>query len=568
MIRFLSRLSVAAKLTALAAVTALAVIGLSAMSLYHGYQQLRQDRLELVKAVVDSARTFAESVYAKADAGEITEDEAFARVRGFIDGVRFNGEDYLFAYGMDGVGRIHPINRALEGKSLLGVEDKNGTHIVQNMIDGIRADGQAVVEYYWAKPGVDGEVLKLSYAVGFPRADMFFGSGIYADDINAAFFEQVVRLGSVSAVILAVALLLTGFTVVDLRRAIGGLGGAMTALAGGDLKISVPGTERRDEIGAMARTVEVFRESAIQKAAVEARQAELEREAVTKRTTLLEQLANDLDAKVSAIVRDLGQGVHGMTDRIATLRGVTDSARSMSQEVSAATEQTTANMQSVAAASDEMSSTAAEISRQVTMSTEVVGEAGISASAAAEQVARLSDSADKIGQVVGLITEIAEQTNLLALNATIEAARAGDAGKGFAVVASEVKSLATQTAKATEEISGQIANNQMLIRETVSAISRINEIIGRVRETATTIASAVEEQNAALGEIAGSVQQVAGASQDVGQKLREVAEGARRGAEATEEVSSLGGELDRLSSSLRTTVDAVVGEIRGMARSA
>ena len=198
----------------------------------------------------------------------------------------------------------------------------------------------------------------------------------------------------------------------------------------------------------------------------------------------------------------------------------------------------------------------------------MVGEAGETASAAAEQVARLSDSADKIGQVVGLITEIAEQTNLLALNATIEAARAGDAGKGFAVVASEVKSLATQTAKATEEISGQIANNQAMIRETVTAISRINEIIGRVRETATSIASAVEEQNAALGEIAGSVQQVAGASQEVGRKLREVAEGSRRGAEATEEVSALGGELDRLSSSLRTTVEAVVGEIRGMARSA
>jgi methyl-accepting chemotaxis protein len=568
MTRFLSRLSVAAKLTALAAVTALAVIGLSAMSLYNGYQQLRQDRLELVKAVVDSTRSYADSVYARADAGEITEDEAFALLRGFINGVRFNGEDYLFAYSMDGVGRIHPINASLEGKSLLGVKDKNGTHIVQDMIDGIKADGEAVVEYYWPKPGVDGDVLKLSYAVGFPRGDMFFGSGIYADDINAAFIEQAVQLGLISGAILAVALLLTGLTVVDLRRAIGGLGGSMTALAGGDLKVEVPGTERRDEIGAMARTVEVFRENAIQKAAAEARQTELEREAVTKRTALLIDLADGLDAKVSAIVRDLGQGVHGMTDRIATLRGVTDTARSMSQDVAAATEQTTANMQSVAAASDEMSSTAAEISRQVTMSTEVVGEAGASASAAAEQVARLSESADKIGQVVGLITEIAEQTNLLALNATIEAARAGDAGKGFAVVASEVKSLATQTAKATEEISGQISNNQSLIRETVTAISRINEIIARVRETATSIASAVEEQNAALGEIAGNVQQVAGASEDVGSKLRQVAEGARRGAEATEEVSSLGVELDRLSASLSQTVDSVVAEIRGMAKTA
>lgn len=269
MTRILSRLSVAAKLTALATVTAFAVIGLSAMSLYNGYHQLRADRLEMVKAVVDSTRSYADSVYARADSGEITEDEAFALLRGFINGVRFNGEDYLFAYSMDGVGRIHPINASLEGKSLLGVTDKNGTHIVQEMIDGIEADGNAVVEYYWPKPGVDGDVLKLSYAVGFPQGDMFFGSGIYADDLNAAFMESATQLGIISAVILAAALSLAGLTVVDLRRGIGGLGRAMIDLADGNLEVQVPGTDRRDEIGAMARTVEVFRENAIQKAAAE-----------------------------------------------------------------------------------------------------------------------------------------------------------------------------------------------------------------------------------------------------------------------------------------------------------
>jgi|GEM_PF-833277 len=564
----LARLSVAAKLTTLAVVTALAVVGVSSLSLYNGYHQLRADRLEMVKAVVDSTTSFAASVYAKADAGEITEDEAFARLRGFIDGVRFNGSDYLFAYGMDGIGRIHPINRALEGKSLIGVKDKNGTEIIREMVDGIRDTGHATVEYYWAKPGVEGEVLKLSYAAGFPRADMFFGSGVYIDDLNAAFLDQAIELAAIGGLVLAVALLLVGLTVVDLRRSIGGLGRAMTRLAEGDLDVAVPGTGRGDEIGAMARTVEVFRENAIQKAAAEARQDEIEREAEVKRAALLVELADGLDTKVSAIVRDLGEGVQGMTGRISTLRGVTDTARSMSQDVAAATEQTTASMQSVAAASDEMSATAAEISRQVTLSTEVVSEAGDTASAAADQVKRLSDSAEKIGAVIGLITEIAEQTNLLALNATIESARAGEAGKGFAVVASEVKNLATQTQKATEEIAGQISTNQEMIRETVDAISRINAIITRVRETSTSIASAVEEQNAALGEIAGSVQQVAGASDDVGKKLHAVADEARRGAEATDEVATLGGDLDRLSATLRQTVDGVVGEIRGMASAA
>ncbi|MCR9070381.1 MAG: methyl-accepting chemotaxis protein [Alphaproteobacteria bacterium] len=562
----LARLPVAAKLTALAVVTAVSVLGLSAVSLYNTYHQLRADRLELVKAVVDSTSSYAEHVYAKADAGEITEDEAFAKLREFIHGVRYNEIDYVFAFGMDGSGRIHPIKPELDGQPLIGLKDKNGVLLVKEMVEGIRKSGSAVVQYHWPKAGVEGDVLKLSYAVGFPRGDMFLGSGVYADDLEAAFVDKLTELGLICGIVLLIALSLITLTVVDLRRAIGGLGRSMTALAGGDFDAGIPGTDRGDEIGAMARTVEVFRENAIQRAAVEARQEELEHEAELKRAELLSELAGDLDAKVSAIVRDLGDGVRGMTDRIATLRGVTNSARSMSQDVAVATEQTTANMQSVAAASDEMSSTAAEISRQVTLSTEVVGEAGDTASAAADQVARLSESADKIGQVVGLITEIAEQTNLLALNATIEAARAGDAGKGFAVVASEVKSLATQTAKATEEISGQISNNQAMIRETVQAISRINEIISRVRETSTSIASAVEEQNAALGEIAGSVQQVAGASDEVGQKLREVAEGARRGAEATDEVSTLGSELDRLSASLRQTVDSVVTEIRNMSK--
>ncbi|MEQ8585552.1 MAG: methyl-accepting chemotaxis protein [Thalassobaculaceae bacterium] len=562
MTRILSRLSVAAKLTALATVTAFAVIGLSAMSLYNGYHQLRADRLEMVKAVVDSTRSYADSVYARADSGEITEDEAFALLRGFINGVRFNGGDYLFAYSMDGVGMIHPINASLEGKSLLGVTDKNGTHIVQEMVDGIEADGDAVVEYYWQKPGVDGEVLKLSYAVGFPQRDMFFGSGIYVDDLNAAFVENATQLGIISAVILAAALSLAGLTVVDLRRGIGGLRGAMIDLADGNLEVQVPGTDRRDEIGAMARTVEVFRENAIQKAAAEARQIDLEREAEAKRAALLSELADGLDAKVSAIVRDLGEGVQGMTDRIGTLRGVTDGARAMSQDVAATTEQTTANMQSVAAASDEMSSTAAEISRQVTLSTEVVGEAGDTASAAADQVARLSESADKIGEVVGLITDIAEQTNLLALNATIEAARAGDAGKGFAVVASEVKNLANQTAKATEEISEQIGSIQGATKDAVTAIQGISKTINEVNEIASAISAAVEEQGAATNEIARNVEQAAQGTQDVTTNITKVTEGAGETGQAAGQVLEAAGELSKQAEFLRGEVDNFLNEVR------
>ena len=571
MIRAISRrfgLSVAAKLYSLAAFTVLAVIALSAATLVKDYHQLRADKVQMVKAVVDSTKSFAEHAYARADRGEITEDQAFAELRQFINGVRFNGSDYIFAFSMNGVGRIHPIKPDLEGKNLIGLKDRDGTLIIREMVDGIEAVGDAVVEYYWPKPGSEEEVLKLSYAVGFERADMLFGSGVYADDLQAMFFDRALQLALLTLVILVVAVGLTGVTVSDLRRGISGLNDAMRQLAEGHHDVDVPGIDRGDEIGRMAKAVEVFRASAVEKAEVERRQERMEQDAEVRRAELLTGLADKLDEKVAAIVRELSDGVNGMTGWITKLRGVTDTARSMSQDVASATEETTANMQSVAAASEEMSSTAAEIRRQVVTSSDVVGEAGQTASAAAEQVTRLSESAEKIGAVIGLITDIAEQTNLLALNATIEAARAGEAGKGFSVVASEVKNLASQTQKATEEISSQIEANQSMIRQTVDAISRINETIARVSDSASSIAGAVEEQNAALGEIAGSVQQVAAASDDVNRKVVTVAEEARNGAEATDEVAALGGEVDQIATRLRATVDEVVAEIRGMSKAA
>jgi methyl-accepting chemotaxis protein len=563
----LARVSVAAKLTAVAIATAVAVVSLSGIALYYSYYQLRSDRIDVAKAAVEMTLSFAEAMYARADAGEFSEEEAFARVRDYVHGARFNGSDYVFAYSLEGVNRIHPIIRDMVGKPRIDATDKKGFRYMRAMTEGVKKNGSTIVEYHWPKPDTTEVVQKLSYAASFPRENMFFGAGVYVDDINAIFLDQAIVLGLTGGVILIVVLGLTTLTVVDLRRSIRGLGTWMHALADGELEHAPTGVDRKDEIGAMARTVEVFRQTAVEKVD-RARQEEIERQAELERARQMLALADGLDSKIATIAGELGESLQNVTGRITTLRDVTDTARSVSEDASAATQQTTANMQSVAAASDEMSATSSEISRQVTLSTEVVGEAGDTASAAADQVARLSESADKIGQVVGLITEIAEQTNLLALNATIEAARAGDAGKGFAVVASEVKSLATQTAKATDEISGQISANQSLIRETVQAISRINEIIGRVRDASTSIASAVEEQNASLGEIASNVQQVASASDEVGRKLHDVADGARRGAEATEEIAVLGTELDRLSGTLRSTVDGIVGEIRSMTRAA
>jgi methyl-accepting chemotaxis protein len=332
-----------------------------------------------------------------------------------------------------------------------------------------------------------------------------------------------------------------------------GLTGAMSRLAGGDKESAIPYTDRRDEIGGMADSVLVFQKNMLENDELQAEQAR-EQEAKAKRGQDIEAATEVFEREVGEMLRMLSSAATELESSAQSMTSTSEQSSSQSNAVAAAAEQATANVQTVAAATEELSTSISEISSQVSESARITTEASNQAQATSDSVYELRESAGKVGKVVDLITDIAEQTNLLALNATIEAARAGEAGKGFAVVANEVKSLASQTGRATEEISTQIRGMQEKTETAVKAIQSIADTISRVREIATTIASAVEEQSAATGDIGRNAQEAATGTQEVTNNTTQVSQASEETRHAASDVLTTSKDVARQAEGLDGTV--------------
>ncbi len=348
----------------------------------------------------------------------------------------------------------------------------------------------------------------------------------------------------------------------QITSAIGTMTDAMRRLADGDTGIEVPGLGKKDELGAMADTVEVFKQNAIEANRLREEQAEQERRAEEEKRQGMAKLADELEKSVKGVADTVASACTEMESTAQSMSSMAQEASNQSNKVAESSEQAAGNVQTVASATEELSSSVQEVGRQVSMAREISQQAVDTAERTNGTVQTLAETAQKIGEVVNLISDIAEQTNLLALNATIEAARAGEAGKGFAVVASEVKSLANQTATATEEIASQISNMQGVTDETVKAIASIREVIGKIGETNTAIASAIEEQNAATQEIARNAQEAASGTQDVSGNIGNVQSAAGETGSAAGQMLQATGELTQQAELLRGEVDRFLGEIR------
>jgi methyl-accepting chemotaxis protein len=324
----------------------------------------------------------------------------------------------------------------------------------------------------------------------------------------------------------------------------------------------VPCVERRDEMGAMACALLVFKENAEKVQAMQAERAALEKAAHVEKGAAMNRLADDFEAKIGEIVETVSSASTELEASAKTLTSTADRSQQLATTVAAASEEASTNVQSVASATEELTSSVTEISRQVQESARMANEAVDQARTTNERVGELSKAAGRIGDVVELINTIAGQTNLLALNATIEAARAGEAGRGFAVVASEVKALAEQTAKATGEISQQISGIQAATQDSVSAIREISGTIERLSEISSTIAAAVEEQGAATQEISRNVQQAAQGTQEVSANISDVQRGAGETGSASSQVLSAAQMLSGDSNRLKVEVARFLNSVR------
>lgn len=369
-----------------------------------------------------------------------------------------------------------------------------------------------------------------------------------------------------SAILLVVALggivwsLLIGRSI---SRPVVALSRAMRELAVGNFEVQLPGLSRKDEVGQMARGVEEFKLQAVAKAERETAEREQKnRELAAARKAELHNLAESFEATVGNIIETVSAASSELESSAVILTKSSTSAQELSNIVASASEETSANVQSVASATEEMSASVNEIGRRVLDSNTIASEAVDQARKTDARITELSLAASRIGDVTKLITTIAEQTNLLALNATIEAARAGEAGRGFAVVAQEVKALAAQTAKATSEISTQIAEMQSATQESVLAIKEISGTIGRVSEISSTIAAAVEEQGAATQEIARNVQQAAIGTTQVASNISDVSRGAADIGSASSQVLSSAQLLSNENKRLKAEVAKFLSTVR------
>lgn len=336
----------------------------------------------------------------------------------------------------------------------------------------------------------------------------------------------------------------------------------MDELADGDTSVEVPSVNRVDEIGRMANSVQIFKTNAIEAAKMRDEEQQRERQSMDERRQSRNRLADDFEGSVMRVVESVASSttqMRGASELMVNAAGQTSDQTTLA---SSNTEDAVGNIETVASAATELSASVDEIARQVKHSTGVADQAVQEASRTNNTVQGLSEAVQRIGEVVNLITDIAEQTNLLALNATIEAARVGGAGKGFAVVAAEVKSLATQTASATEEIRTHIESVQEATGDAVGAIDGIGGTIGEINEISANVASAVEEQRAATQEIARSIEQAVAGAQGVLGNISEVSATAEETGRAAREVLTASSELSEHSGTLREEVTSFIAQIR------
>ena len=529
-----------------ALIMTLALAGMLAMApiaLFSMRSQMLADREAKTQQMIDVGYGILANYHRLEIAGKLSREQAQAAAIDEIKGLRYDKVEYFWINDMLPRMIMHPIKPELDGKDLSTMKDPNGNYLFNGFVDLVKRQGAGFYSYLWPKPGFEQPVPKISFVKGFEPWGWIIGTGIYLDDVAGVFNQIALTFALVCAATIVIVLVGSVLIGRSVTRPLAKITSLTERLASGDSDFEVPYTNRKDEVGELAKALQVFKENAAQIARMHGEQAVLKQNADSERRKAMMELAGKFEASVQAVVGDLFSDAREMQESAQILSKTAGEANQRATAMAGACEQASTNVKAVAAATEELSCSIAEINTRVGQAALVADKAVSNSEKTNDVVQGLAVAAEKIGEVIELINQIASQTNLLALNATIEAARAGEAGRGFAVVAAEVKSLASQTAKATDEISAQIAAIQTETQQVVVNIQSIRGTILEVNEISSSIATAVGQQEAATQEIAASVEDAANGTTQVLQNITRVTNATSQTGGAADQVLGSSGRL-------------------------
>ena len=564
----LQRMKIRTRLLIILGVAVIALAVNAAALLYDMNHRLMADRVDATQHIVEAATSSIDGLIAGAADGSLSLEDAQARAQDLLSNIRYGEGDYVFVIDEQATLLMHPIRPDLNGTDMSSERDPNGVAIFADLAQAGRNGGTGFVEYAWPRAGSDVPSPKISFAQGVPEWGWVIASGVYVDDVHEAFMEELAISASILAVVLVI-LGTIGLAVVrSIARPMAAIIHRMKAIASGHLNTDVPYTGFANEMGDLARALEVFRDNAREIEQMRESQAKAQEQAAADRRASLLQVADQLEGSIKGAINGIASAGQQMGNTAQSLHDLVSQTRDRASTVATGSEEASANVQTVAAATEELNASIAEIDRQARQSREISESAVTEAQDATTEMEKLTQVGQTIGQVVQLINAIADQTNLLALNATIEAARAGEAGRGFAVVANEVKSLANQTSRATEEISGQVSSMQSACGEAANAMGRVSGIVREINEIAVAIADSLNEQSAATQEIGSNVDQTAKGSELVSRSIGDVSTLAVDTGSAADDVLHVSVELQDRGSELQQAIEGFLAEVRQQANAA